>query len=329
MSRLREQRDAPFENVLRPRKLADYVGQDRAKTVLRTALAAAAARRDPLDHVLLHGAPGLGKTTLAMIVAEELGVGLHVTSGAALERGADVLAQLNDVADREVLFVDEIHRLRKPVEELLYPALEDFRVDLAVGKGASARVLRMPVRPFTMVGATTRLGGLSSPFRNRFGLVLRLDPYSPRDLAAIVHASAAKLSCALDDAAAGEIARRSRGTPRIANHLLRRARDWAQAANRGRVDGEVVARALDEVGVDADGLDDMDRRLLELLVQRYRGGPVGLRTLAIAAGEEPDTVEEFYEPYLIQAGFLIRGPQGRRATPLAAARFGGPAHSVE
>jgi len=319
---LRSEKDAPFENVLRPRTLGEFVGQERTKRVLATAIRAARGRKEPLDHVLLHGGPGLGKTTLAMILARELDVPLHVTSGAALDRGADVLAQLNDLKPREVLFVDEVHRLKKPVEELLYPALEDFRVDIAVGKGASARVLRLPVEPFTMVGATTRLGVLSAPLRNRFGLVLRLEPYEPKDIRAIVVASAKRLDCRMDGEAADELAGRARGTPRIANHLLKRSRDWAQAHATGRVTAEVVREALHDLGIDADGLDEMDRRLLSLLVTRYGGGPVGLRTLAIAAGEEPETVEEFYEPWLIQAGFLMRTPQGRRATPLARGRFG-------
>ncbi len=323
---LREERDEPFENVLRPRALAEYVGQERVKKVLGTALKAARARGESLDHVLLHGGPGLGKTTLAMIVAEELGVGLHVTSGAALERGADVLAQLNDVKAREVLFVDEVHRLRKPVEELLYPALEDFRIDVAVGKGASARMLRMPVERFTMIGATTRLGALAAPFRNRFGLVLRLEPYTPAELVTIANASAAKLGCVLDPAASTELASRARGTPRLINHLLKRSRDFAQAAGGAgaapRVTVAVVEQALAEIGVDRDGLDEMDRALLDLLVNRYGGGPVGLKTLAIAAGEDPETVEDFYEPFLIQAGFLMRTAQGRKATPLARTRFG-------
>lgn len=319
---LREERDTPFENVLRPRTLDEYVGQARIKKVLATALGAAKHRGEPLDHVLLHGGPGLGKTTLAMILAGELGVRMQVTSGAALERGADVLAVLNDLGERDLLFVDEIHRLRRPVEELLYPALEDFRVDVAVGKGASARVVRLPVKPFTMVGATTRLGTLAAPFRNRFGMVLRLEPYTPVEMEVIVKASARRLEVALEPEAAVELARRGRGTPRILNHLLRRSRDWAQAHRRAAISPDVVHAALADLGIDAEGLDEMDRTLLDLLVNRYHGGPVGLRTLAIAAGEEPETVEDFYEPYLIQTGFLLRTAQGRKATPAARERFG-------
>lgn len=320
---LRQERDAPFENALRPATLQEYVGQARAKKVLTTALQAARRRGDALDHILLHGSPGFGKTTLAMVLARELGVELHVTSGAALTRGADILAQLNDVRAREVVFVDEVHRLKKPVEELLYPALEDFRLDVTVGKGVAARMLRLPVEKFTMIGATTRLGVLSSPFRNRFGITIRLEPYTVEELDRIVTASAEKLECRLQAEAGMEIARRARGTPRIANHLLRRARDHAETHDEPMVTVEVVREALSDLGVDADGLDEMDRRLLALLVGRYAGGPVGLKTLAIAAGEEPETVEDFYEPYLIQAGFMIRTSQGRKATPLARERFGG------
>ena len=318
---MRQERDAPFENALRPRALADYVGQERIKKVLGTALKAAAARGESLDHLLLHGGPGLGKTTLAMIVAEELGVGLHITSGAALERGADVLSQLNDVKPREVLFVDEVHRLRKPVEELLYPVLEDFRVDVAVGKGASARMLRMPVERFTMIGATTRLGALAAPFRNRFGLILRLEPYTIPELVVIANASAAKLGCALDDAAATELASRARGTPRLVNHLLKRARDFAQAGGAPRITVAVVDDALADIGVDRDGLDEMDRKLLLTIIEKFEGGPVGVGTLSAAIHEEKDSIEEIIEPYLIQIGFLNRTPRGRMATQLAYQHF--------
>jgi Holliday junction DNA helicase RuvB len=321
MNQLRSERDAPFENVLRPRTLAEYVGQERAKKILGTALAAARSRKDTLDHILLHGGPGLGKTTLAMIIARELNIRIHVTTGAALTRGADVLSQLNELKEREVLFVDEVHRLKKPVEELLYSALEDFRLDVAVGKGASARMLRLPVEKFTMVGATTRLGVLSAPFRNRFGLIIRLEPYTVPELRTIVTASAVRLKCDLEPGAAVEIAGRSRGTPRISNHLLKRSRDWAQANEGGKVTTEVVRHALEDLGIDADGLDEMDRKIMGLLVNRYGGGPVGLKTLAIASGEDPETVEDFYEPYLIEAGFMMRTAQGRKATVTARDRF--------
>jgi Holliday junction DNA helicase RuvB len=322
MGDLREKRDAPFENLLRPRTLDEYIGQERVKKVLSTALKAARARHEPVDHVLIHGAPGLGKTTLAMIIAREMNARMHVTSGAALQRGADVLAQLNDLGRGDVLFVDEVHRLKKPTEEMLYPALEDFRFDVAVGKGPSARVMRIPLAVFTMVGATTRLGALSSPFRNRFGLVFRLDPYRVEEMVTITRASAERLGTALRPGAAEEIARRSRGTPRLVNHLLKRSRDYAQANGRDAVDLSTVREALTELGVDENGLDEMDRTLLKMLVTRYGGGPVGLKTLAIAAGEDPETVEEFYEPYLIQAGFLVRTAQGRKAAPLAIRVFG-------
>ncbi len=321
MLKLRQEQDSPFENVLRPASLQEYVGQERAKKVLTTALVAARARGEELDHILLHGSPGFGKTTLAMILARELGVRLHITSGGAMNRGADVLAQLNEIKPREVLFVDEVHRLKKPIEELLYPALEDFRLDVAVGKGASARQLRLPIERFTMIGATTRLGVLSSPFRNRFGLIVRLEPYTVDELLSIVQTSAEKLRCRLDRTAGLELAQRARGTPRIVNHLLKRARDYAQTHSASSVTVEVVRQALSDIGIDRDGLDEMDRRLLDMLVNRYGGGPVGLKTLAIAAGEDPETVEDFYEPYLIQAGFMIRSLQGRKATPLAQKRF--------
>ncbi len=321
MDSLRQRRDSRFENALRPRDLDEFVGQRRVKQVLTTALRAAKSRGECLDHVLLHGGPGLGKTTLAMIIAAELNVRIHVTSGASMERGADVLAQINELEKGDVLFVDEVHRLRKPVEELLYPALEDFRLDVGIGKGRSARAIGLELDRFTFVGATTRLGALSAPFRNRFGIILRLEPYAAEEIQTIVNASAARLSCSLARDASLEIARRARGIPRIANHLLKRSRDYAQAHEDGAITISVVARALEEIGIDENGLDEMDRKLLGLLVGRYGGGPVGLKTLAIAAGEDPETVEDFYEPYLIQAGFLVRSPQGRRATPAARKRF--------
>lgn len=318
---LQQGSDLPFENTLRPSSLGEYVGQERAKKVLTTALKAASARGEELDHILLHGSPGFGKTTLAMILAREMGVRLHVTSGAALNRGADILAHLSDLKLRDVFFVDEVHRLKKPVEELLYPALEDFRVDVTIGKGVSAKMVRMPIERFTLIGATTRLGVLSAPFRNRFGLIIRLEPYTVDELLSIVLTSAKRLGCALDEMSGRELARRARGTPRIVNHLLKRARDFAQTHGASRVTLEMVQQALEDIGIDGDGLDDMDRRLLDMLVNRYRGGPVGLKTLSIAAGEDPETVEEFYEPYLIQAGFMIRTTQGRKATSLAKRKF--------
>jgi Holliday junction DNA helicase RuvB len=321
MIALRQEQDPAFDNSLRPAKFDEFIGQERVKKVLRTAISAAAARQEPLDHILLHGGPGLGKTTLALLVAGELGVRIHTTSGAVLQRGADVLSKLGEVKTREILFIDEIHRLRKPVEEQLYPVLEDFRMDVAVGKGATSRVLRLALEGFTMIGATTQLGSLASPFRNRFGMILRLDPYTPAELELIARASAARLDCRLDDDAAAELSRRARGTPRIVNHLLRRARDWAQAGNLKAVTAEVVGHALEELGVDSGGLDEMDRRLMELLAGRYKGGPVGLKTLADAVSEDPQTIEEFYEPYLIQSGLLLRTTQGRRATPEAMKKY--------
>jgi Holliday junction DNA helicase RuvB len=237
-------------------------------------------------------------------------------------RGADVLSKLGEIRTGDILFIDEIHRLRKPVEELLYPVLEDFRMDVSVGKSGTARVIRLPVERFTMVGATTQLGTLAQPFRNRFGIVLRLEPYSPKELSLIAANSAGRLGTRLGEGAAEELALRSRGTPRIVNHLLRRARDFAEAYHHAEITAEVVRLSLEELGIDAEGLDEMDRRLLTLIAGRYGGGPVGLKTLADAVGEDPQTIEEFYEPYLIQSGFLIRGTQGRRTTPEASARYG-------
>ncbi len=286
--------------------------------------AASKRRKEPLDHILLHGGPGLGKTTLAIILARELGVGFHITSGAAVSRGADMLSKLNEVGRDEIIFIDEVHRLKKPVEELLYPVLEDFRMDVNTGKGPSARLVRIPLERFTMVGATTRLGALAQPFRNRFGIIIRLEPYEICDLVCIAMKSAAKLGCKLDEEAAHDLARRSRGTPRILNHLLRRARDYAETQGNKGVDAGTVKMALEELGIDAEGLDEMDRKLLSLLVARYRGEPVGLRTLADAVGEEDVTIEELYEPYLIQAGYLVRSTQGRRATEAAMRLFGAP-----
>jgi len=322
MLRVRSDRDHKLENALRPKTLLEYVGQERIKRILSTSLKAARARGEAIDHVLLHGGPGLGKTTLAMILANEFKVHIFNTSGAALERGADLLSQLNDIQEKDILFIDEIHRLKKPVEELLYPVLEDFRLDIGVGKGASARMVSLSLARFTLIGATTHLGMLSAPFRNRFGLILRLEPYQVDELFRILNQSALKLKCNIVPEAAREIARRSRGTPRIANHLLKRSRDHAQAHGISQIGKEVVHHALEEMGIDSDGLDEVDRRLLELLVNRYNGGPVGLKTLSIAVGEDPQTVEDFYEPYLIQAGFLMRTSQGRKATSAGKEKFG-------
>jgi len=319
---LRQEIDQPFENSLRPSSFDEFIGQERVKRILKTSAKAAKSRGEPLDHILLHGGPGLGKTTLAALVARELETQILTTSGPAMMRGADVLSKLGEIKTRDILFIDEIHRLRKPVEELLYPVLEDFRMDVSVGKSGTARVIRMPVERFTMIGATTQLGSLAQPFRNRFGIVLRLEPYSPKELSQIALNSASRLSVRLGDGAADELALRSRGTPRIVNHLLRRARDFAQAYHHAEITSDVVRLSLEELGIDAEGLDEMDRRLLNLIAARYGGGPVGLKTLADAAGEDPQTIEEFYEPYLIQCGFLIRGSQGRRTTPEASKRYG-------
>lgn len=319
---LRQEKDQPFENSLRPSCFDEFIGQERAKRILKTSAKAAKSRGEPLDHILLHGGPGLGKTTLASLVARELDARILTTSGPAMMRGADVLSKLGEIRSGDILFIDEIHRLRKPVEELLYPVLEDFRMDVSVGKSGTARVIRLPVERFTMIGATTQLGSLAQPFRNRFGIVMRLEPYTPEELALIAANSASRLDVRLGTGAAGELALRSRGTPRIVNHLLRRARDFAEAYHHDEITSVVVNSALEELGIDAEGLDEMDRRLLGLIAGRYGGGPVGLKTLADAVGEDPQTIEEFYEPYLIQSGFLVRGAQGRRTTPEAAARYG-------
>jgi len=319
---LRQEKDDTFENSLRPSSFDRFIGQERVKRILKTSAKAAKSRGEPLDHVLLHGGPGLGKTTLAALVAHELGARILTTSGAAMMRGADVLSKLGEVRSGDLLFIDEIHRLRKPVEELLYPVLEDFRMDVSVGKSGTARVIRLPVERFTMVGATTQLGTLAQPFRNRFGIVLRLEPYSPDELSKIAKNSAVLLGIRLGEGAAEELASRSRGTPRIVNHLLRRARDFSEAYRHAEITTEVVRLSLEELGIDSGGLDEMDRRLLSLIAGRYGGGPVGLKTLADAVGEDPQTIEEFYEPYLIQCGYLIRGTQGRRTTPEAASKYG-------
>jgi len=319
---LRQEKDPPFENSLRPSSFDEFIGQERVKKILKTSVKAAKARGEPLDHILLHGGPGLGKTTLASLVAREIDARILNTSGPAMLRGADVLSKLGEIRSGDILFIDEIHRLRKPVEELLYPVLEDFRMDVSVGKSGTARVIRLPVERFTMVGATTQLGTLAQPFRNRFGIVLRLEPYSPQELSRIAGNSAERLGVRLGEGAAGELASRSRGTPRIVNHLLLRARDFAEAYHHAEITSEVVRSSLEELGIDAEGLDEMDRRLLGLVAGRYGGGPVGLKTLADAVGEDPQTIEEFYEPYLIQSGFLIRGTQGRRTTTEASTRYG-------
>jgi len=309
--------DAEIEAGLRPRRLASYIGQDQIKESLSVFIEAARSRAEALDHVLLSGPPGLGKTTLAGVIANELGVNMRTTSGPAIERQGDLVAILTNLEPRDVLFIDEIHRLNRTVEEVLYPAMEDFAVDIVIGKGPSARSLRLDLPPFTLIGATTRAGMLTSPLRDRFGVLFRLEYYTERDLMQIVTRAAQVLDVDVTEEGAREIARRARGTPRIANRLLKRVRDFAQVRADGRVTGPVAREALAMLDVDELGLDRVDRALLQTIIDKFGGGPVGVETLAAAAGEEVETIEDVYEPYLMQIGYLERTPRGRRATALA------------
>ena len=318
---LREE-DEEVEQTLRPRRLEDFVGQQRVKEQLDIALEAAKGRGDALDHVLLVGPPGLGKTTLATIIREELGVGLRTVAGPALERKGDMAAILTSLEPRDVLFVDEIHRVNRAIEEILYPALEDFRLDIVVGQGAGARTLTLDLPPFTLVGATTRTGLLTTPLRDRFGMTFRLGYYDPVELATIVRRSAGILGVEVEDAASEEIAGRARGTPRVANRILRRIRDVAEVRHAGAVTMDVASEALDLLEVDHMGLERTDRELLESIAHKFEGGPVGLSTLAVSLGEEPDTIEDVYEPYLLQLGFIQRTPRGRVITALGREHIG-------
>jgi Holliday junction DNA helicase RuvB len=314
--------DEEVERTLRPRRLDDFVGQERTKEQLRIALDAARARGDALDHVLLVGPPGLGKTTLATIVREELGVGIRTVAGPALERKGDMAAILTGLETRDVLFIDEIHRVNRAIEEILYPALEDFRLDIVVGQGAGARTLTLDLPQFTLVGATTRTGLLTTPLRDRFGMTFRLGYYEPDELATIVRRSAGILDVEIEDAAADEIAGRARGTPRVANRILRRVRDVAEVRHAGAVTLDVAREALDLLEVDEAGLERIDRELLSAIADKFGGGPVGLSTLSVTLGEEPDTIEDVYEPYLLQLGFLQRTPRGRVITALGREHLG-------
>jgi Holliday junction DNA helicase RuvB len=311
-----------LDRSLRPRRLDDFVGQERVKEQLGIALEASKARGDALDHVLLVGPPGLGKTSLAFIVREELGVGIRCLAGPALERKADLAAILTSLDQHDVLFIDEIHRVNRAVEEILYPALEDFRLDIVIGQGPAARTLTLDLPPFTLVGATTRTGLLTTPLRDRFGMTFRLEHYAAEELGRIVRRSARILGVAIDDDAADEIARRSRGTPRIANRILRRVRDVAEVRHDGAVTTAVAREALALLEVDDRGLERTDRELLRAVVEKFDGGPVGLSTLAVTLGEEPDTIEDVYEPYLLQLGFIQRTPRGRIVTKLGRAHVG-------
>ena len=309
--------DIDVENSLRPKSLDDYLGQEKAKEQLKIFIEAAKSRNEQLDHVLLYGPPGLGKTTLASIIANEMSVNLRITSGPAIERAGDLAAILTNLNENDVLFIDEIHRINRSVEEVLYSAMEDFCLDIIIGKGPSARSIRLDLPKFTLIGATTRAGMLTNPLRDRFGVICKLDYYTVDELAKIVVRSSEILGAEIQIGGATEIARRSRGTPRIANRLLKRVRDYAQVRADGNITDDVANKALELLGVDSLGLDYVDEKLLMTIVQKFRGGPVGLDTLAASIGEDRNTIEDVYEPYLLQLGFINRGPRGRIAMPLA------------
>ena len=314
--------DVKIENNLRPLSLEDYIGQEKVKRNLKVYIEAAKERGDSLDHVLFYGPPGLGKTTLAGIIANEMGTHLKVTSGPAIEKPGEMAAILNNLQEGDVLFVDEIHRLNRQVEEVLYPAMEDYEIDIMIGKGATARSIRLELPKFTLVGATTRAGLLSAPLRDRFGVVSHLEFYSVKELETIIIRSASVLNVDIDTKGAHELARRSRGTPRLANRLLKRVRDFAQVKYDGRITGEVADYALNLLDVDKDGLDRNDRLILQTIIGKFGGGPVGIETLAASIGDDSGTLEDVYEPYLIQNGFINRTPRGRVATPAAYANLG-------
>lgn len=314
--------DFEFEPRLRPDSFENYIGQEKVKNTMKVYIEAAKMRGEPLDHCLLYGPPGLGKTTLSNIIATEMNVNIKITSGPAIERPGDMAAILNDLSEGDILFVDEIHRLNRIIEEVLYPAMEDFAIDIIIGKGSGAKSIRLELPKFTLVGATTRFGLLTAPLRDRFGVIQRLEPYTIEELSKIITRSAKVLNVDITEEGTLEMARRSRGTPRIANRLLKRVRDFAQVKYEGVIDGEIAKSSLDIMEVDRMGLDLVDRRLLLTLIEKFGGGPVGLDSLAVAVNEESETIEDVYEPYLIQLGYLVRTSRGRQVTELGYSHFG-------